>query len=327
MSRLAPVLRLITCCSLLGLGFCCVSNRADAQLFSVDQLVNQSHAETWNTYLYPKRYIGSYRRQWLKEPDQQSKDWGELANEFWQVQVPIPDSAFAQGFFIHTGQSVAIFSSSRLQGIDKMSGFWGRYTAANAHLYIGLERNGLKDAWDRSYADLYVIAESESLLEEFSGLDVRMASPSESDSITSLAVSFLFEHTQEFGEVFWSYITSDEEKKMPESLDGVKKLIDCGFVVTVHRSDITADSVDDFILSTEIKNHAAYPFTDFTMIFESAGKKPQFLRGSGFEQVIRTDDSYLLLVRYVNEGWGWILYEGKGDGNLKSIFSAMDYST
>jgi hypothetical protein len=309
---------------------CLVPTQVRAEFFSVDQLLNKSHARTWNAYLHPKRYINSYYRQWLDRPENQSKDYAELVNEFWQVQVPIPDSALDQDLLIRRDQFVAIFSNSVLKETDRISGLWGRRSAANSHIYIGLEKNGLEDAWNNTYTHLYVIAESESLLAEFKGLDVRPVSEEKVDSLTAEAIAFLSKHEKKFRDTFWAYKRADETRQLPEWPDSVRDLIRRGLTVTVCSCDFTADGVDDFILSAKEKDPEALPVVPFVMVFESGSEGLRFIGSSQFEQVICNTDSYFLLVRTGESGsgiWGWQLFEGKGDGNLKGILSEMGYST
>jgi hypothetical protein len=292
--------------------------REKAVFFCVDQLVNPSHADAWNRYLYPKKYIPYYHKQIWKPQHQ-----GEDMRNWFKFQIPIPDTLFEHGFFIHKDYYVAIFENSQFQSIDRISGFWGRATGANLHLYIGLEKNGLKDAWNNSYTKLYIISNSQSEFERFIGVNLKTTTQFKSDSIISAAAKFIYKRPKVIIKI-WSGIDT------LSSFNRFKDRIENSFNIEVFVGDFTGDNRNDFILNAGRKKADKFLGDSFTMVFESGGVLPQFIKSSEFEQVIRSDDTYLLMLRYWTPDtgiWGWTIYEGKVNEKLKFIFSESDYST
>lgn len=310
--------RIIRCLLILAFIYFWAITQANAQLFSIDQLVNSSHAETWNTFLGPKGYISYYYNN-IWRPQHQEDD----LHEFSKFRVPMPESLFTPGFFINKGDFVAVFQNSILQSIDRISGFWGRSTIANSHMYIGLENNGLKDAWDVSYTGLYIIDTTLSDFEKFRGVNLKTGTPYEYDSILSCALTYLIEHRKLIHDIWRNADTLI-------SFDSLKQSIQDSFNITIFVADFTDDDIDDFILKTEQKASNVWRGNAFTFIFESGEISPPFIRWSEFEQIIRANDIYLLMLRAwkpYSGIWGWSIYEGRGDGILKHIFSEFDYST
>ncbi len=299
---------------------CLIGIQANAYFFSVDQLINNSHAKTGITYLQLKKKYFDYYYEHIWKPKHPQYQEDDGWHDFWfECEFSIPESLFVSNFFIHKGNFVTVFKNSSFESTDRISGFLGHCRGLTQHVYIRLENSGLKDALNWNHTNLYIITETQSKLERFAGINLRTADSLKADSILSCASNFLHEHPQAIRDIWYNTDTSISFDKLKESIRN-------SFDITVFVTDFTADGINDFILKAGRKK---YPEQSFTIIFESAGSPPQFNRWSEFKQVIRNIDSYLLLLRTWKHGtgcWGWTVYEGKGDGKLKHIFSEYAYS-
>ncbi|MDD5529199.1 MAG: hypothetical protein PHX21_04140 [bacterium] len=294
--------------------FFCVTPSVNAQLFSITQLIDRKCVKS-------ELYDSLKQCELIRNPQRSMDD------KFYELKVPTPKSLFNPDSFINKGDFVAVFKNSSLKSIDRVSGFWWRYLGTNDDivLYVGLKKNGLKDTrdtWGADCTNLYVIAPKRDMLKRFKGVTLKETIPLKSDSILSFAIEFLYKHPELIQDNIW-YGVKDTLISSNQIRNKIKE--DCS--VTVLSCDFTADGKEDFIL--KVKDEYSFGYHTFTMIFESGGMSPQFIKWSKFEQVIRDTSRYLLLLRggQPETGMhGWTIYEGKGDGNLKDIFGEYSYS-